>query len=104
MIHESVVLPLPDTVAMILLAAEFFSAQYHCATHMEIMGHVSLEGEEYAELLSWQHIVRVDQALGLLGLGCLEEDEPLDEQALLWVVPTGPGKLRLSPLSSSPPN
>jgi hypothetical protein len=94
-VEEIVILPLPTRVAEIRYAAARYEQQHQVRVLLQVQGHVTREhGGPYA-IRHWQTVGDMDLDLDLIGLGVVGADW----EQLAWVIPSGPGKLRLSPLS-----
>ena len=93
MIFEEVILRFPMSIQALDDAIAAFAEQYRVVVYTEIRGHVTLSGEQYYLLDDWFQVQLIDHDLDILGL---EQTE--DEDELLWIRPTGPGEIRLSPL------
>jgi hypothetical protein len=94
-VHETVILPLPRRVQEIRAAAALYGEQYHVRVQIQVRGHVQCEHGIQYEIPRWHTLGDVDPELDLLGLG-----EPgADWDQLVWVIPSGPGEIRFSPLS-----
>jgi hypothetical protein len=91
-VKETVILPLPDRIRDISAAAYYFEAQYRCKARTEIKGFVQMETGALYHMKQWRTIIAKDFEYGMIGLG----HDGDDERTLLWVIPWGPGKMRLS--------
>ncbi|GHO60807.1 hypothetical protein KSB_92820 [Ktedonobacter robiniae] len=99
-VSESVVLPLPRRVQMMVLAALLFVQQYGVGVKIEMRGQAQGKGQRVHVLREWGEVGALDMELDLLGLKDPEyaagENYDEEEDGLRWVNPTGPGEYRLS--------
>ena len=99
-VSESVVLPLPRRMGVIVLAALLFTEQYGVGVKIEVRGQVQGKRQQVHVLREWVEVGALDMELDLLGLNDPEyaagENYDEEEDGLRWVNPTGPGEYRLS--------
>ncbi|EFH80860.1 hypothetical protein [Ktedonobacter racemifer] len=104
-VSESVVLPLPSRVQVMVLAALLFHEQYGRGVRIEVRGQVQGKGLQVHVFREWVEVGEFDAALDLVGLkdpGYSMEEEDEEEDGLRWVIPTGPGEYRLSERNERP--
>ncbi|EFH88201.1 hypothetical protein Krac_9614 [Ktedonobacter racemifer DSM 44963] len=99
-VSESVVLPLPRRMEVIVLATLLFTEQYGVGVKIEVRGQVQGKRQQVHVLREWVEVGEPDMELDLLGLNDSEyaagENYDEEEDGLRWVNPTGPGEYRLS--------
>lgn len=89
---EAIIFPFPLALRDLLSAATAFEAQFLITPCIHLRGHVQLSGEVAAYYPDWTQVGGFDLELDLVGIGDPEEDE----ETFGWVVPCGPGEIRLS--------
>lgn len=72
---EIIILPLPSEIGVIRAYADAYREQYDVVAQLSLRGSVLLENSQIARIPTWRTIVHVDEDLGLVGLGELEERE-----------------------------